>query len=197
MTKPRPIAKQQLGVARYYTKRCGRPANTASVHALARSVPTGFTGTRPQDRAWKIEVFKGRTPTPKAVRNRLFFMEGHRRREQAHAKAAHLAAHLDYDRLGPQITEWIGHYLDDHGTGPHWSEVGKQWGWDRVHTHAILRAMHRAGWVTSTEQPRSLRPSHPNTVQTPPSGGNRDAGRRPQGRRGSSDDLQAKRTGDS
>jgi hypothetical protein len=128
-------------------------------------VPPEFTGERPQDRAWKIEVLKGRTPTLKAVRNRLFFMEGQRRRQQAHAKAAVLAAHLDYDRLGPQIAEWISRYVEDHGTGPCWSEVGRQWGWDRIHTHAILKATHRAGWVTSTEQPRSLRPSHPSLSQ--------------------------------
>jgi hypothetical protein len=101
------------------------------------------------------------------VRNRLFFMEGQRRRQQAHTKAAVLAAHLDYDRLGPQVAEWIGHYVDTHGTGPLWREVGEQWGWDRIHTDAILKATRRAGWVTSTERPRSLRPSNPTLVQAP------------------------------
>ncbi len=157
MAKNDPLGDKQLGIARHYAKKFGQPTDRASVLALARLVPEGFTGDRPQDKAWKFELFKGRTPTPKAVKKRLFFMKADKRRQPVHAKAAVLAAHLDYDRLGPQVAEWITHYVDAHGTGPLWSEVGAEWGWDPIHRHAILTAMHRAGWITSTLQPRSLR----------------------------------------
>lgn len=158
MDKIEPVTEKQFCVARHYLKKFGQPADRTCVLALARLVPDGFTGARPQDKAWKFELFKGRTPTPEAVRNRMFFMEGQRRRRKAQAKAAVVAAHLDYDRLGPQVAEWVQRYVDTHGYGPLWSEVGSAWGWNRIHSHAILTAMRRTGWVASTDEPRSLRP---------------------------------------
>lgn len=164
-----PVTEQQLGIARHYSEKYGLPTDSASVLALARLVPADFTGERKQDKAWKFELRHGRIPTRTAVRNRMFFFRIEQERQPLRLKAKALAAHLDYDRLGPQVADWILAYVDTHGTGPLWSEVGKEWGWDRIHTHAIIKALHRAGWVTSTPQRRSLRPSQPGGAEARPS----------------------------
>lgn len=175
---PEDVSERQFGTAWLWSKRLGLPTSRDCLVNLARLVPPGFTGDRPQDKAWKYVLSQGRLPERRVVKAYTFFARAEERRHAQRAKAAALAAHLDFDRLGPEVAAWIGRYVQEAGTGPLWREVGAAFGWDRIQAHAIIEALHRAGWVSSSPETRSLRPAQPNPcpqhprlpAQDPPQG---------------------------
>ena len=55
------------------------------------------------------------------------------------------------------VVELIDEHWAQHGHGPAWSYLGKQAGLDRPQVQALLREMKKAGTVTFTSAPGSLR----------------------------------------
>jgi hypothetical protein len=158
---PEDVSEQAFGTAWFWSRRFGVATDRGSLVALARLIPPGFTGHRPQDLAWKRAVSQGRLPRHRIVKSFVFFARAQERRRRQQAAAAVLAAHLDLDRLGPEVADWVAGYLETIGSGPLWREVGAAFGWNHIHAHAILTALRRAGWVSYTQHTRSLRPARP------------------------------------
>lgn len=60
-----------------------------------------------------------------------------------------------------QVLELIDEHWATHGQGPTWSKLGKQAGLDRHSVAVLLRELNKAGAVTFTSDPGSLRRTGP------------------------------------
>ena len=163
MPEPQRPSGHQMKIARFYTKKFALPNDEDSVLALARLVPVGFTADTPEDKAWIYLLAHGRRPTHREIKSRLWHVKRHEFHRQLQttrqANAASFVAGLDLSLVGPAVASWVQNYLDEHGMGPLWSEVGRAHDWDHDQAEAVLISLCRVGWLTSTREARSLRAS--------------------------------------
>jgi len=61
------------------------------------------------------------------------------------------------------VARWVGSYRDEHGHGPSWSAIEKEFGWparqapDHDVTHEVFRLLREGGWLTGFGVPFGLR----------------------------------------
>ena len=111
---------------------------------------------RPADRlaraAWYALRREGHTPTEAAVRGRVATWAESKAARKARAERARQLVEAD----GARAAEWVRAWRAEHGEGPLWSELCTAMGWPRRVGEATIRALRDAGWVTFTEETRSL-----------------------------------------
>ncbi len=131
--------------------------------AIAQLAPHPMPHDDPEERsAWLQLVRGGMTPTPAAVAG-LVASTAARSARRAR-EAAELAAIAKRDAAAAAAT--VARILADTGTGPTWTELGRVMGWPiNAARSSIVPRLLRACWLTSTPEPRSLRPGprHTNT----------------------------------
>lgn len=106
-------------------------------------------------RDWLLE--RGQKPTLEAITGAL------RDQAAAHQKLtrkrrAQQAIGPAVRHSGPAAALCVSMYLEHHGTGPRWGELARQFGWSRASANVIIRELAERGWLTYTDEPRSLRP---------------------------------------
>jgi len=131
--------------------------------AIAKLAPHPMPHDDPEERsAWLQLVRGGMTPTPAAVAG-LVASTAARSARRARV-AAELADIAKRDAAAAAAT--VARILADTGTGPTWTELGRVMGWPiNAARSSIVPRLLRACWLTSTPEPRSLRPGprHTNT----------------------------------
>ncbi len=151
-TPPPPVrgtAEQQAEQALRKARREVTPA------AIAKLAPHPIPKDDPEKRsAWLKLVRGGMTPTPAAVAGLVASKAARRaRRAQEAVEVAEIAA-----RDGASAAASVTRIVDDTGTGPTWIELSAAMGWPRNSSRGIIPRLIQAGWLTSTPEPRSLRP---------------------------------------
>jgi hypothetical protein len=119
------------------------------MHAMGAKRPPD-----PESRARGFLVGKGMNPTPKAIAARVT-----QEAERA-GKVAHREAVIGYAiaRCGPAAAAYVAARVEALGEGPYWLELARELDWPRSCTSRIVQGLTVAGWLTCTDQPRSLRP---------------------------------------
>jgi hypothetical protein len=121
----------------------------------ARPPAEKLAGPRPPvERIIRRLLANEQAPTPKAVTAELERAEAH-----ARARAAHVARVAPIvQRDGGCAAEVIAGHWRRRGTGPTVPEVARALNWPWRDTRAIVAGMVEAGWLTTGEGARSLRP---------------------------------------
>jgi hypothetical protein len=96
---------------------------------------------------------RGISPTAGAVSGRLSSQATKRAGQVSRAGSIKLGA-----EQGMQVADWVAAYIEDHGQGPLWSEVAKNFGWAREIRGGIIHRLIKSGVLSATPETRSLRP---------------------------------------
>ena len=75
----------------------------------------------------------------------------------------------EIDARAEEVVAFVDGVWRENGRGPTWRFVGNHFGWSTVFTDRVLRAMDRAGMLTSTSDPGSLRRASSNPHAATPS----------------------------
>jgi hypothetical protein len=121
----------------------------------ARPPAEKLTGPRPPvERIIRRLLANGKTPTPKAVAAELAHVEVHARAHAAHV--ARVAPIVERD--GACAAEVAAGHWRRRGIGPTVPEVARALNWPWRDTRWVVAGMVEAGWLTTGEGTRSLRP---------------------------------------
>ncbi|MGI5292991.1 hypothetical protein ACQEVF_58110 [Nonomuraea polychroma] len=101
-------------------------------------------------KAWQDLLACGEVPTREAV-------ERHLAEQARHAVAGVVGRERD-------VVAFVAAYVARRGVGPTWREVGGTFGWNRAQFEAVICDLTGRGFLSFTEEKRSLRPG-PNAAK--------------------------------
>ena len=130
-----------------------------------------ITALLPVARVWSLKARKvaiglvaaGQLPTRAAVES-----VTHKLIEARKQVAAQLRTEAEafVSARGPEAAAWVRAFNAAHGHGPLWCELGQALQLNYRVREATIRALDRAGWITTSPEPRSMRPG-PRADSTP------------------------------
>lgn len=132
-------------------------------HHSPAADPGELNSQQRKARAWLIQ--REQNPTPEAITgvlNNKTSRQRRRRKQQAQKLIGPAV-----NRSGPAAAHCVAVYVEDNGIGPGWGELANQFGWPRSVSHVIIRELANRGWLTFTDEPRSLRPGPAFTTDQP------------------------------
>jgi hypothetical protein len=136
------------------------PPSSDHGQLLASTLKTLSAGQQladPSQRAVLWLARRGETPTAGAVTGRLDAVATEQKRparQAGHWKRIHAEAEAIDDDL---VVKYVGEINDTTGTGPLWSEVGRQFGLRYAVTQQVIMSLRCAGRLAYTKETRSLR----------------------------------------
>ncbi len=99
-------------------------------------------------------VQQGQQPTREAVN-----LEQERRLRSTHSRRVSVLRKLAITKATvAEARTWVAAYVQDHGEGPLWSELGKHLGWGRDEVPYGVPELARRGAIHYTPVTRSMRP---------------------------------------
>lgn len=132
------------------------PHGQALMMALSAPVSQINNQMRPEHRAIRWLVARGQTPTEAATAGRMKATEIRLATIATRRQGAQVTVGTD----GPRAAAVVAGVVAETGTGPTWHELAAAMDWPhhRPRLERIMRGLARAGWLTFTDQERSLRP---------------------------------------
>ena len=150
-------ADRREEIARQWLISLSQAPNTARIEELAPLVGR-FSPRSPLGKIASQFVASNRLPVHEDV-----ITEYLRRQASAHLEVRFAPIGLD---ARTSLLELIDEHWAAHGYGPTWSQLSKQIGLDRRAVTAALRQLNKAGAVTFTSAPGSLRRTNASDGQT-------------------------------
>jgi hypothetical protein len=153
------LCRQSIVVGQYVkimpaAWQAAHPGMSPTVHhrcceRLTAWVRARAAGQNPPPLVWPQRLMKRRSPLTEGDRQRL-----------ARATEARQVAAGFIQSDGPKAARWVAQYVAEHdGTGPLWSELRRAMDWPgRPTFEKVIEGLHGAGWLTFSDETRSLRP---------------------------------------
>ncbi|MDA8040137.1 MAG: hypothetical protein M0Z69_13495 [Actinomycetota bacterium] len=140
-----------------------RPLSDAQQDVLDTAALAELAGAK----AWLLE--RGQHVTPRAVASAVLTArqraaaapkkEAEKVAERVERKAFKAELRREIDHLGQVAAGLVAAVVARTGTGPTWAELGAEMGWRRSwQPEAAVRKLVKAGWLSASDEPRSLRP---------------------------------------